>query len=505
MDLFSGIIGGFQISLTLTNLFFCFVGVFIGELIGVLPGIGPVGTIAILLPVTFGMNPATGIIMLAGVFYGSQYGGSRTSILVNIPGEASTIVTCFDGYPMARKGRAGPALGMSTFASFFGGVLSILGLVFVIGPLAKAALAFGPPEYFALMCVGMVLLIYMAKGSKLKAVISIFLGLALASPGTDQLTGEYRFTFGLSTLLDGIGLIPLSMGLFGVTEVLENLEEATGGMPAFKTKLRGLMPSKDDWKKSFGPISRGSIVGFLMGILPGGGAVVSTFLAYALEKKIAKHPGEFGNGAIQGLAAPEAAKDAAVGGGFIPLLALGIPPSPIMALFFSALMVHGLSVGPLFMTQHPDLFWGLVASMVVGNAMLLVLNLPLIGMWAKVLTIRSAILMPLILLFCIIGVYSTNNNPWDILSMTLIGVFGFLLKKYGYELAPIILAFVLGPLLETNFRLSLVMGGGDLSIFLTRGISAVAIGFACLLLISSWFSSYKGSRNKKRPGNFAGA
>jgi putative tricarboxylic transport membrane protein len=496
MDFFSGILGGFHTCLTLTNLFLCFVGVVIGELIGVLPGIGPVGTIAILLPATFGMHPASGIIMLAGVFYGSQYGGSRTSILVNIPGEASTIVTCFDGYPMAKQGRAGPALGMSTFASFIGGVASIFGLVFVIGPLAKAALAFGPPEYFALMCVGMVLLIYMAKGSKLKAAVSIFIGLALAVPGTDQLTGDYRFTFGTSTLIDGIGLIPIAMGLFGITEVLENLEDVVSPTAAFKTKLRNLMPSRDDWKKSTGPISRGTVIGFLMGILPGGGAVVATFLSYAIEKRLSKHPEQFGKGAIQGVAAPEASKDAAVGGGFIPLLALGIPPSPIMALFFSALMIHGLSVGPMFMTQHADLFWGLVASMVIGNFMLLVLNLPLIGIWAKVLAVPNRILMPLILLFCVIGVYSTKNNAWDVVSMALLGVFGLILKRYGYELAPIILAFVLGPLLETNFRLSLVMGHGDPLVFLMRPISAVAIGFAVLLGISTWLSSRK-QRNVK--------
>jgi putative tricarboxylic transport membrane protein len=497
MDFFPGRLGGFETWLTLTNLFLCLAGVVIGELIGVLPGIGPVGTIAILLPATFGMHPASGIIMLAGVFYGSQYGGSRTSILVNIPGEASTIVSCFDGYPMAKQGRAGPALGMSTFASFAGGVASIFGLVFVIGPLARAALAFGPPEYFALMCVGMALLVYMAKGSKLKAAISIFIGLALAVPGTDQLTGTYRFTFGTATLIDGIGLIPLAMGLFGITEVLENLQDITSPTSAFKTKLRDLMPSRDDWKKSTGAISRGSLIGFLMGILPGGGAVVATFLSYAIEKRLSKHTEQFGKGAIQGLAAPEASKDAAVGGGFIPLLALGIPPSPIMALFFSALMVHGLSVGPMFMTQHANLFWALVASMILGNFLLLVLNLPLIGIWAKVLAIPSRILMPLILLFCIIGVYS-DSNVWDIVSMALLGVVGLILKRYGYELAPIILAFVLGPLLETNFRLSLVMGHGDLLVFLTRPIAATAIGFALLLGISTWFSSHKQNKAKLR-------
>ena len=495
MDFFSGIINGFQVCLSLTNLFYCFVGVFIGTLIGVLPGIGPVGTIAILLPATFGMSPVTATIMLAGIFYGAMYGGSTTSILVNIPGEAASVVTCLDGYQMARQGRAGPALGIAAMGSFIGGTLSIFALIFLVFPLAQAALAFGPPEYFALMCVGMTLLTFLARGSVLKALIMIFFGLALAIQGTDQVSGGYRFTFGAATLLDGIGLIPLAMGLFGVAEVLENLE-ASIDRSIFRTKIRNLLPNLNDWKRSIGPITRGTLIGFFLGILPGGGAVVSTFLSYTVEKKISKHPEEFGKGAIEGVAGPETANNAAAGGAFVPLLALGIPSSPVMALLFGGLMIHGLSVGPLLISQQPDLFWGTMCSMYIGNAMLLVLNLPLIGMWVKVLKIPYRVLMPLILLFCLIGVYSTNNNIWDVIIMTILGVVGFILRKFGYELAPVILAYVLGPLLETNFRLSLIMGDGNLSIFLRRPISAVGLGISTLLLISTCFSSYRKTKKK---------
>jgi putative tricarboxylic transport membrane protein len=485
MDIFGGIVQGFQVCLTPTNLLYCFIGVFVGTLIGVLPGLGPVGTIAILLPVTFGMEATTAIIMLSGIYYGSQYAGSRTSILLNIPGEASSIVTCFDGYPMAQQGRAGPALGMSAMASFIGGTFSIFALIFLVFPLAKAALAFGPPEYFGLMSVGMVLLTYLGSSSKVKSMIMIFFGLALAIPGTDQLTGQVRFTFGNPAFLDGIGLIPIAMGFFGITEVLENLEDSPFVQKIVQPKFRNLFPNRQDWKKSSGPIARGSLIGFLMGILPGGGSVVSTFLAYIVEKKISKHPEQFGKGAIEGLAAPEAANNAAAGGGFIPLLALGIPPNAVMALLFSAFMIHGLSAGPLMIIQNPDVFWGVIASMYVGNIMLMALNLPLIGVWVKFLKTPNRIMMPIILLFCLIGAYSTNNNVWDIFSMAVMGIIGFILKKNGFELAPATLAFVLGPMLETNFRLSLVMG--DLSIFFTRPICASAIGVCLVLFASSLF------------------
>jgi putative tricarboxylic transport membrane protein len=497
MDMFNGIMQGLQVCMSLTNLWYCFVGVFIGTLIGVLPGIGPVGTIAILLPASFGMNPITATIMLAGVYYGAQYGGSRTSILLNIPGEATTIVTCFDGYPMAMQGRAGPALGMSAMASFIGGTLAIFALVFLVFPLAKAALAFGPPEYFGLITAGMTVLTFLGKGSLVKTFIMIFFGLVLSVPGNDQLTGGYRFTFGSETLLKGLGLIPLVMGFFGVTEVLENLEEgAAGARDLLQKKVTGLWPTKDDWKRCAGPIGRGSVIGFFLGILPGGGSVISSFIAYVFEKRVSKNKANFGKGAIEGVAAPEAAKDAAVGGGFIPLLALGIPPNAVMALLYAGLMIHGISAGPLLITQHPDLFWGVISSMFIGNIMLLALNLPLIGLWVKVLKVPFQFLMPLILLFCIIGVYATDYTATDILLMAIFGVVGYVLKKHNYDLAPCVLAYVLGPMLETNFRLSLVMGVGNWSIFFKRPISAVCLVVAALMLLSSCFSSYRTNKAK---------
>jgi putative tricarboxylic transport membrane protein len=495
MDAFTGIITGLQVSLTLTNLFYCFLGVFIGTLIGVLPGIGPVGTIAILLPATFGMSPVTGTIMLAGIYYGAMYGGSTTSILVNIPGEAASVVTCLDGYQMARKGRAGPALGIAAMGSFIGGTLGIFALIFLVFPLAEAAVAFGPPEYFAIMCMGLTVLIYLARGSVLKALVMMFFGLALAVPGTDSVTGTQRFTFGFATLMDGVGLIPLAMGFFGVGEVFMNLG-ASADRSIFQTKIKNLLPSLNDWRRSIGPIGRGTLIGFLLGILPGGGAVVSTFFSYTIEKKISKHPEEFGTGAIEGVAGPETANNAAAAGSFVPLLALGIPSSPVMALLFGGLMIHGLSVGPLMMAQHPDLFWGTICSMYIGNAMLLVLNLPLIGLWVRILKVPYRILMPLILLFCLIGVYSTNNNTWDVIVMTMLGIVGFILRRFDYELAPVILAYVLGPLLETNFRQSLIISDGDLSVFFTRPISGVALGISVLLLLSTCFSAYRKTKTK---------
>jgi putative tricarboxylic transport membrane protein len=490
MEALNGILAGFQVCLSISNLFYCFIGVFIGTLIGVLPGIGPVGTIAILLPATFGMPPVTATIMLAGIYYGAMYGGSTTAILVNIPGEAASVITTLDGYQMARKGRAGPALGISAMGSFIGGTISVFLLAFLIFPLAQFALAFGPPEYFAVMCLGMTLLIFMARGSVLKAIVTIILGLILAIPGTDAVTGVQRFTFGSATLMDGVGLIPMAMGLFGVGEVLANLDESVE-RSIFKTKIAHLFPNLADWKRSIGPILRGTFIGFFMGALPGGGSVVSTFLSYSTEKKLSNHPEEFGHGAIEGVAGPETANNAAAGGAFVPLLALGIPCAPALALLFAGLSIHGLAVGPMMITQHPDLFWGTICSMYIGNVLLLVLNLPLIGLWVRVLRVPYQVLMPLILLFCLIGVYSTNNNAWDIVTMTILGFAGFLLKRFGYEPALMILAFVLGPMIETNFRQSLIMSAGDLSTFVTRPISAVALAVSLLLFLSTGFSMYR--------------
>jgi len=495
MELLNYLALGFSVALDPMNLFYCFLGVFIGTLIGVLPGIGPVGAMSLLLPMTFKASPEAAIIMLAGIYYGAMYGGSTTSILVNIPGEAASVVTCLDGYQMARKGRAGPALGIAAFGSFIAGTLSIVGLMLLAPPLAKFALRFGPPEYFTLMILGLTVLIYLAHGSMLKALLMGAFGIALGLIGLDSINAAPRFTFGKMELMDGIGLVPIVMGLFGISEVLLNIEQIIK-REVFETKFKGLMPSLKDWKDSAGPMARGSVLGFLLGILPGGGAVISSFLSYAIEKRISKHPERFGEGAIEGVAGPEAANNAATGGAFIPLMILGIPPNVVMAMLLGAFMIHGVTPGPLMMTEHPGLFWGVIASMYIGNAMLLVLNLPLIGMWVQILKIPYKILFPLILLFCLIGVYSVANMVFDIYVMLIFGVLGYLMKKFDYEAAPLILAFVLGPLLENNLRKSLIMSDGGFSIFFTRPLAAVSLVVALLLLVSPLIPALRKKREE---------
>ncbi len=474
---------GFSVALQPLNLFYCFLGVFIGTLIGVLPGIGPVGAMSLLLPATFKATPEASIIMLAGIYYGAMYGGSTTSILVNIPGEAASVVTCLDGYQMARRGRAGPALGMAAFGSFIAGTFSIVGLMLLAPPLSKVAIAFGPPEYFSLMLLGLTILIYLAHGSMAKALLMAALGIVLGLVGLDSINARPRLTFDRMELVDGVGLVPIVMGLFGVAEVLLNIEE-TIKREVFDTKIRGLLPTAADWLASKWALVRGSLVGFFLGILPGGGAVIASFLAYALEKRLSKHPERFGKGAIEGVAAPEAANNAATGGAFIPLLTLGVPPNVVMALLLGAFMIHGVQPGPLMMKQNPGLFWGIIASMYIGNIMLLILNLPLIGMWVQVLRIPYKILFPLILLFCLIGVYTVSNAIFDIYVMIAFGVVGYLMKKFAYEPAPLVLAFVLGPLLENNLRKSLILSQGDFALFFTRPISAVCLVLALVLLVS---------------------
>jgi len=496
MHYYSNLLSAFQLVTAPTNLVYCFVGVFMGTLIGVLPGIGPVGAMAILLPVTFGISPVTAVIMLAGIYYGAQYGGSTTSILVNIPGEASTVVTCLDGYQMARKGRAGPALGIAALGSFIGGTFSLIGLMFLAVPLSEVALKFGPPEYFALMCLGMTLVIYLAKGSLIKAAVMMVFGLILGTVGTDNISGKLRFDFGIEELLEGIHLVPLVMGLFGVSEVLVNIEKALGSRTVLKTKLRNLFPNVEDWKKSTGPIIRGSLLGFFLGILPGGGAILSSFVSYTTEKRISKHPEEFGYGAIEGVAGPETANNAATGGAFIPLMALGIPPNAVMALLFGALLIHGIAPGPLFIPTHPDIFYGTIASMYIGNMMLLILNLPLIGLWVKLLRVPGQILFPLILLFCLIGAYSVNNSLFDVMVMVVFGTVGYVLRKYEYEEAPLVLAFILGPMLETAFRQSLIISDGQLSVFFTRPISCGALVISVALFLLSGVGFFRRVRAK---------
>jgi putative tricarboxylic transport membrane protein len=483
MEIFQGLLHGFQVVLQPINLLYCFVGVFVGTLVGVLPGLGPAAAIALLLPSTFAVSPVSAIIMLAGIYYGAMYGGSTTSILVNIPGEAASVVTCLDGHAMARQGRAGPALGISAFGSFIAGTLSIIVLTFLAPSLVKVALSFGPPEYFSLMVLGVTILTYFARGSMVKALMMAAVGLLLGSVGVDTISGRYRFTFGIQTLMDGLGLVPVIMGLFGISEVLLNLERGEKKQEIFATPAKGLLPNRQDWRLSTMPILRGSALGFFLGILPGAGAIIASFASYAVEKRASKYPERFGTGVIEGVVGPESANNAAAGGAFIPLLTLGIPANAVMAILLGALMIHGLQPGPLLMKQAPDVFWGIITSMYIGNAMLLVLNLPLIPMWARLLRVPYAILFPFILLFCLIGSYSVNNNVGDGFVMWVFGVFGYLMKKFDYEAAPLILALVIGPMMEEALRQSLILSAGSFTIFVDRPISAGFILAAVLLLV----------------------
>jgi putative tricarboxylic transport membrane protein len=478
------LIMGFGVVLTLNNILFCFIGVLVGTLIGVLPGIGPVATISLLLPITYGMDPTASIIMLAGIYYGAQYGGSTTSILVNIPGEASSIATCLDGYQMARQGRAGAALGISAFGSFIGGTVSILGLMLLAPILAKAALKFGSPEYFALMFFGLTMVGYLCAGSVVKGLVMTIAGLAIATIGPDPLTAVTRFTMGSLTLMDGVGLVPVAMGAFGIGEVLTNIEESVK-REVVPTKISGILPTLQDWKDSKWPIIRGTLIGFFMGILPGSGTVIPTFISYSTEKRLSRHPEKFGTGMIEGVAGPETANNAATGGSLVTLLAFGIPANVGMAILLGAFIIHGIQPGPLLLTKYPQLFWGTIASMYLGNVMLLILNLPLIGLWVKILRVPYNILFPLIILFCVLGVYSLNSDINEILIMVGFGVFGYLMRKFGFEGAPFLLAMVLGPMLELSFRQSLLYG--DPLIFFKRPISGVLLVISILLLITPLF------------------
>ena len=495
MDVFADIIFGFGVVFQPINFIYCFVGVLVGTLIGVLPGIGPIGAMAILLPSTYHVEPVTGIIMLAGIYYGAMYGGSTTSIMVNIPGEAASVVTCLDGYQMARKGKAGPALGISAIGSFIGGTLGIVVLMFLIEPLAAFAMEFGPPEYFGIMLMGLCLVTYLARGQVIKAVIMALLGLILGCVGADLVVGTLRFTFGLDQLSDGISIVPMVMGLFGISEVMCNIEKSSE-VDVLKTKLKNLFPSKEEWKRSTWPIIRGSFLGFALGILPGGGSIISSFASYTLEKKVSKHPEEFGHGAIEGVAGPETANNAGTSGAFIPLLAFGIPPNVVMALLLGALLMHGVTPGPLFYTQYPEIFWGILASMFLGNAMLLVLNLPLIPMWVRLLKVPYQILFPLIILFCLIGVYTIQNSIFDVIIMMVFAIFGYFMKKYEFEEAPLVLAFILGPMLEASFRQSLIISDGNLFVFFMRPIAAVTVIAAILLFLSHTLNFFRMAREQ---------
>ncbi len=464
------------------TLFACFFGVLIGTLVGVLPGLGPVAAISLLLPATFHAPPVASIIMLAGIYYGAMYGGSTTSILVNLPGEAASVVTCLDGYQMARKGRAGVALGISAFGSFIAGTLGLIGLACLAPPLASMALRFGPPEYFAVMILGLTVLVFLAGGSMVKSLMMACFGIIIGNVGMDPITAQPRFTFQTDILLDGVGLVPLVMGLFGISEVLLNVEESLNRRDVFETRLKGLLPNLSDWKESFWPIIRGSVLGFFLGILPGGGAVISSFVSYGVERKISTHPEEFGKGAIAGVAGPEAANNAATAGAFIPLLTLGLPSNAVMAILLGALMIYDTPPGPRLISAHPEIFWGVISSMYIGNAMLLVLNLPLIGLWVKILKIPYPILFPLILLFCLIGVFSLNNKVSEIGLMLFFGVIGYLMKKFKFDGAPLILAMVLGPLMDKALRQSLIMSGGNPGILIESTICITIFVIVAVIL-----------------------
>jgi putative tricarboxylic transport membrane protein len=486
MGSFQNLLIGFQIAALPVNLLYCFIGVFIGTLIGVLPGIGPSGAIAMLLPVTFGIDPVSSIIMLAGIYYGAQYGGSTTSILISVPGEASSVVTCLDGHQMALHGRAGPALGIAAIGSFIAGTIGTLILMLAAQPLAEIAVKFGPPEFFSLIVFALTILIYLARGSQIKAVIMAVFGLGLSQIGMDLITGENRFTFGILELTEGIGIVPLAMGLFGIAEVLINLEESES-LGIFKEKIKGLLPTLKDWADSSWAILRGTFIGFFLGVFPGGGAIIASFVSYTVEKRFSKHPEKFGTGVIEAVAGPESANNAGSSGAFIPLFTLGIPSNAVTALLLGGLRIHGLEPGPLLINQNPELFWGTIVSMYIGNVMLLILNLPLIPFWVRLLKVPYRILFPFILFFCVIGAYSINNSAFDVLVMFIFGIIGYLLRKLKYEAAPLIMAFILGPLLENSLRQSLLISEGSPLIFITRPISMFFLTIALLLSLSSIF------------------
>ena len=498
MDLIANLSLGFGVAFTPINLLYAFIGCVLGTLIGVLPGIGPVATIAMLLPATYALPPVSALIMLAGIYYGAQYGGSTTAILVNLPGESSSVVTCIDGYQMARQGRAGPALAAAGMGSFFAGSVGTLILAAFAAPLTEVAFKFGPAEYFSLMILGLIGAVVLASGSLLKAIAMIVLGLLLGLVGTDVNSGVARFSFDVPELTDGIGFVVIAMGVFGYGEIISNLGRHVDDREVFTAKVTGLFPTKEDLKNMAPAMLRGTALGSMLGILPGGGALLAAFAAYALEKKIKIKPGEvpFGKGNIRGVAGPESANNAGAQTSFIPLLTLGIPPNAVMALMVGAMTIHNIQPGPQVMTSNPELFWGLIASMWIGNAMLIILNLPLIGMWIKLLTVPYRFLFPAIVLFCAVGVYSTNNNTWDIWMVAIFGFIGYLFVKVGAEPAPLLLGFILGPMMEENLRRALLLSRGDWSVLVTRPLSGGLLAAAALMLVIVLLPSVKSKRKE---------
>jgi putative tricarboxylic transport membrane protein len=497
MDIFSNLALGFGVAFTMQNLFLCFLGCMIGTLVGVLPGVGPVATIAMLLPITFGLDPTGALIMLAGIYYGAQYGGSTTAILVNIPGEATAVVTVLDGHQMAKQGRAGVALGISAIGSFFAGCVATVFIAALGAPLTRFAQLFGPAEYFSLMVMGLVFSTVLARGSIFKALLMVFLGLLLATVGTDLETGQERVTLGIQQLSDGIDFAPLAMGIFGFAEIIRNLEEPEA-RDVVRSKIGRLLPDWGEIKQSMMPIMRGTFIGGTLGILPGNGAVLGPFASYSIEKKMAKDPSRFGKGAIEGVAGPESANNAGAQTAFIPLLTLGIPPNAVMALMVGAMTIHGIIPGPQVMTKNPELFWGMIASMWIGNAMLVIINLPMIGMWVKLLKVPYRLMFPAILIFCAIGIYSINNSVEDVYFTAFFALVGYIMIKLGYEPAPMLLGFVLGKLMEEKLRQALILSRGSFMTFLERPVSGTLLAIALIMLIIALLPSV----NKKRDQAF---
>jgi len=480
----ASLLHGFAVALQPDNVWYAFLGCLVGTLVGVLPGIGPLSGISILLPVTFGLNATQAVIMLAGIYYGSQYGGSTTSILMRIPGEASSVMTCIDGHAMAMKGRAGAALCIAAVGSWIAGTFGIVVLTVVAPPLANIALRFGPPEYTALLILGLIFLAYMSSTSLIRTLTMACTGLMLGMIGIDNMTGHFRYSFDLAELGDGIGIVPVAVGLFGLGEILATPSTKIVG-EVISPRLRELLPNREEWRQSVLPIARGSVLGFIIGIIPGSAHIISSFLSYALEKRVAKHPEEFGKGAVAGVAGPESANNAASTGAFVPMLALGLPTGPITAVLIGALMIHGVAAGPQLVNEHPDVFWGFVASMYVGNLMLLALNLPLVGLFVSVLRIPYAYLYPLIIMFCIIGAYEVSHSIVDVWIMLIMGVIGYGLRKFGFDPAPLVLGLVIAPMFEQSLRQSLIMSNGNYLIFFQRSISLALLAVSIVLLILS--------------------
>ena len=479
-----GLLNGFALALTPVNLLFGFIGAVLGTAVGVLPGLGPAATISLLLPITYALgSPLTSIIMMAGIYCGAMYGGSTTSILLNIPGEAASVVTCIDGYKMAKNGRAGAALGISAIGSFIAGTFGIIALTFIAPPLSSFALKFGPTEYFSLTLLGLTLAAFLSGKSMLKGMLMAVLGLLLATVGIDPVGGALRYTFGTMILMDGFDFLALAMGVFGIGEILISLEEDMNS-ELVTTKIKNIYPTLKDWLESRWAIARGTVIGFGVGLLPGGGAVMASMIAYAIEKRVSKTPERFGEGAIEGVASPESANNAASSASFIPMLTLGIPGNPAIAMIFAALLIQGVQPGPFLIVDHPDVFWGVIASMYIGNVVLLFFNLPLVGVWVQMLRVPYSIMAPLIVMICSIGVYSLKNDVDDVLMMFIFGIFGYILRKFKFELGPLILAFVLGRILERSLSQALIISSGDVSVFVTKPISAVLLGIVFLMLLT---------------------